>query len=109
MAEEIGLRSNQTFLDVSLPGFVIPDTSFGLFMRQVHFLGHVINARRAIVLGITIARSGLVQYLGVGPLLFDLIRSLDTTKFRHFRLSPRIILPSQNFRIADGSLSSQQY
>ena len=44
------LRADDTFLNISLPGFVISDTSFGLFASQFHFLGYVVNSLGPIFL-----------------------------------------------------------
>jgi hypothetical protein len=44
------LRADNPFLDISLPGFVIANTAFGLFASQFHFLGYVVNALGPIFL-----------------------------------------------------------
>ena len=44
------LRVDDALFDISLPGFVISDTAFGLFASQFHFLGYVVDALGSIFL-----------------------------------------------------------
>jgi hypothetical protein len=44
------LRVDDALFNISLPGFVISDTAFGLFASQVHFLGYIVNSLGPIFL-----------------------------------------------------------
>jgi hypothetical protein len=46
----LGLRCGYAFLDISLPGFVVPNPAFGLFPCKFHFLGYVIDPGSSIFL-----------------------------------------------------------
>lgn len=92
------LRIYQAFLDVALPGLVIPDAALSLLMSEVHLFRHVTDPLRPIVFLVTrIARRFQVEFVGELPLLFDLISCLMTSKFRHFHLSKSNLALLQTF------------
>ena len=71
------LRSYDALLDVSLPGFVIPDTAFGLFASQFHFLGYIVDALSSVFLLVEpVTRRSQIMLVRKGPFCFYFLGGL---------------------------------
>lgn len=78
------LRLGYAFLYISLPRFVVSNSSFGLLARQIHFLGYVIDARRSILfLIVPITRRSKVKLVCGRPFCFYVVSGLNATSFWH--------------------------
>src|SRR5919106_1929294 len=79
-----GLRTNETFLDVSLPRFVISDPAFSLFSSQLHFLGYIIDALGSILFLVkSITRRSKIMLVREGPFCFHFFGGLNAPSLWH--------------------------
>ena len=80
----IGLRGDDAFLNVPLPGFVVSYSSFGLLARQFHFLGYIIDPGGSIFLLIkAVAWRPEVDFVSIRPFCFYFFSGLDATSLWH--------------------------